>query len=155
MRITDCVCAAVCAMSLTFTPAVAGRLADFQLEKLNDWSEALAVCDVTRFLLTDPDVRADVILVAGHDNSHTALYKPLYIPPNSFFSEVIHEAYENVRKAGHITPTAYSRARIHYAAQMLDAYRSASPAEKYTLMDQMDLCYHLAARAGVKLETKN
>lgn len=142
-------------MVLATPPAAGGRLTDFQLEKLNDWSEALAVCDITRFLLTAPDVRADAIQVPGHDNSRISLYKPLYIPPNSFFSEVMQEAYEALRKAGHVTPSAYSRARIHYAAGMLDAYRSASTAEKHTLVDQMDLCYHLAARAGVKLERKN
>jgi len=155
MRISNCTRAAVFVMMFTSTPATAGHLTDFQLDKLSDWSEALAVCDITRFLLTDPDIRADVILVAGRDNSHTALYKPLYIPPNSFFSEVMQKAYENVRRTGHVTPSAYSDARIHYAARMLDAYRSASVAEKHTLMDQMDLCYHLAARTGVKLETKN
>jgi hypothetical protein len=134
------------------SPAFAGHMTDFDLNKLDNWADALAVCDVTRFLLTDPDLSADAILVTGHDNSRTVLYRPLYAPPTNFFSDAMREAYANVRRAGFVTPEAYSKARIHYATAMLNAYRSATLAEKRYMLDQMDLCYHLAARAGVKLD---
>jgi hypothetical protein len=133
------------------SPASAGHMTDFDLNKLDNWADALAVCDVTRFLLTDPDLNADAILVTGHDNSRTVLYRPLYAPPTNFFSDAMRETYDNVRRAGFVTPEAYSKARVHYATVMLDAYRSATLAEKRYMLDQMDLCYHLAARAGVKL----
>jgi len=133
------------------SPASAARMTDFDLNKLDNWADALAVCDVTRFLLTDPDVTADAILVSGHDNTHTVLYRPLFAPPTNFFSDAMREAFNNVQKAGFVTSDAYGRARLHYADAMIGAYRSASLADKRYMMDQMDLCYHLAARAGVKL----
>jgi hypothetical protein len=156
MRITAKLgaCAAVLAAMLATTPAQAGRLTDFDLNKLDNWSDALAVCDVTRFLLTDPDVNADVILVSGRDNSRLALYRPLYAPPTNFFSDAMREAFENVRKAGFVTPDSYGKSRIRYAGQMINAYRGASLADKRYLLDQMELCYHLATRAGVKLDMK-
>jgi len=135
-------------------PARAAHLSDYELSKLDNWADAIAVCDVTRFLLTDPDLEAEAIVVAGHGNSTTVLYKPLYAPPTNFFSEVMREAFANLRKAGQITDDGYSRARIKYAGRLIDAYRSAGLGEKHALADQMDLCYHLAAHTGVKLEMK-
>jgi hypothetical protein len=155
MRVARYVSALIAAAALSAVPAGAEKLSDYQLDKLNGWAEAIAVCDVTRFLLTDPDIGADAILVAGRDNTFTTLYKPLYMPPNAFFSEVMHEAFDKVEKAGQVTSDAYGRARIHYAGPMLSAWRSATLAEKRALADQMDLCYHLAARTGVKLEMKH
>jgi hypothetical protein len=148
-------CAAMIAVMLGTTPAFAGHMTDFDLNKLDSWSDALAVCDITRFLLTDPDVNADAILVSGRDNTRVVLYRPLFAPPTNFFSDVMREAFENVRKAGLATPESYGKSRIHYAGLMIGAYRGATLAEKRYLADQMDLCYHLAARAGVKLEMKH
>jgi hypothetical protein len=142
------------AILIAAAPASAGHMTDFDLNKLDNWSDALAVCDVTRFLLTNPDLNADAILVTGQHNTHTALYKPLYTPPNFFFSDVMHEAYDKVRKGGFVSLDSYSQSRIRYAGRMIDAYRGATLAEKRYMVDQMDLCYHLAARAGVKLELK-
>jgi hypothetical protein len=156
MRITAKLgaCAAVLAAMLGTTPAQAGKLTDFDLNKLDNWSDALAVCDVTRFLLTDPDVNADVVLVSGRDNTRVVLYRPLFAPPTNFFSDAMREAFENVRKAGFVTSESYGKARIHYAGLMINSYRGASLADKRYLLDQMELCYHLAARAGVKLDMK-
>ncbi len=148
-------CAAAIVALIEIMPAHAARLTDFDLNKLDNWSDALAVCDITRFLLTDPDVNADAILISGHDNTRVVLYRPLYAPPTNFFSEVMREAFEKVHQAGFVTKESYSKARLHYASLMINAYRSATLAEKRHMLDQMDLCYHLAARAGVKLEMKH
>jgi hypothetical protein len=139
---------------LAAAPAAAGHMTDFDLNKLNDWSEAIAVCDVTRFLLTEPDVTADAILVVGRNNRHTALYRPLFQPPNNFFSDIMRETFHRVEKAGFVTRESYARARIRYAGLMISAYAGATFAEKHYMADQMELCYQLAARAGVKLPTK-
>jgi hypothetical protein len=126
-------------------------MADFDLNKLDNWTDAIAVCDVTRFLLTDPDTSADAIIVAGRGNTHVALYKPLYQPPTSFFSDVMRQAFEQLQKRGLVTFADYSRARVRYAGRMIDAYAGATMAEKHDLVDKMELCYHLAVQAGVKL----
>lgn len=144
--------AAAMLLTAMTAPASAGRMTDFDLNKLDNWADAIAVCDVNRFLLTDPDLSADVILVAGQGNTHTALYRPLYAPPTNFFSQAMRETFNNVRKAGLVTPEAYGKARLRYAAQMYAAYRGASFADKRYMLDQMDLCYHLAKRAGVNLD---
>jgi len=145
-------CSAIAlAAVLGASPAAAGHMTDFDLNKLDNWSDAIAVCDVTRFLLTDPDTSADAILVAGRDGARVPLYKPLFAPPTNFFSEVMRETFERVRQAGLATPASYSKSRLHFANQMIGAYSGASLAEKRYMIDQMELCYHLAIRAGVKL----
>lgn len=142
------------ALMVLSVPARATHLADFDLSKLDNWADAIAVCDVARFLLTDPNLDADAIVVPGRGSSATVLIKPLYAPPTNFYSQAMREAFENLRKAGQITPDGYARARILYAGRLIDAYRSATLGEKHALADQMDLCYHLAARTGIKLEMK-
>lgn len=132
-------------------PAYAGRMTDYDLNKLDNWSDAIAVCDVTRFLLTEPDISADVILVAGRDNTRVVLYRPLYAPPTNFFSDVMRETFERVSKAGLTTLDAYAHARLRFAREMIASYGSVTMAEKRYMADQMELCYHLANRAGVKL----
>ena len=147
-------CVVVLAAMCATPPAIAERMTDFDLNKLDGWTDALAVCDVTRFILTEPNVNADVIVVGGKGNSHLVLYKPLFMPPNGFFSEIMRQAFERVHKAGLTNPELYGQARRRYAGLMLSAYSSASLADKRYLLDQMELCYHLAARAGVKLDMK-
>ena len=133
------------------SPAAAGHMSDFDLNKLDNWSDAIAVCDVTRFLLTDPDTNADAIVVTGRQSTHIALYKPLYAPPTNFFSEVMRATFEHVQQAGLATPNSYSQSRLHFATEMIGAYRGATLTEKRYMADQMELCYQLAVRAGVKL----
>lgn len=142
--------AAALAALLSIAPASAGRFSEFELNKLSDWTEAIAVCDVTRFLLTEPNINADVILTSGRGNAHVALHHPLYTPPTNFYSEPMREAYEILHKTGLVTAEGYSRARVHYARRMIEAYRNASSADKRALLEQLDLCYRLAARVGVK-----
>jgi hypothetical protein len=146
----SCSAFALAAM-LGASPAAAGHMTDFDLNKLDNWSDAIAVCDVTRFLLTDPDTSADAILVAGRDGTRIALFKPLFAPPTNFFSEVMRQTYERVHKAGLVNLDSYGQSRIHFANQMIGAYSSATLADKRYMADQMELCYHLAVRAGVKL----
>jgi hypothetical protein len=153
MRVTAGFFASTLVLSALFglAPASAGHLTDYDLNKLDSWVDAIAVCDVTRFLLTNPDTSADAILVAGRGNTHIALYKPLYQPPNNFFSDVMRQTFERVQQAGLGNFETYSRARMHYASRMISAYSGATLAEKHFMADQMELCYHLAVRAGVKL----
>ncbi len=147
-------CAAVFAALCAMQPAVAGHVTDFDLNKLDSWTDAVAVCDVTRFLLTDPNVNADVIVTGGKNNTHLVLYKPVFMPPDGFFSSVMREAFERVRQAGLTNRELYAQARLRYARLMISAYGGITLEEKAYLRDQMELCYHLAARVGVKLETK-
>jgi hypothetical protein len=138
-------------MLLGLSPAAAGHMTDFDLDKLGNWADAIAVCDVTRFLLTDPDTSADAIVIPGRGNTRVALYKPLYQPPTNFFSDVMRQTFERVQKSGLVTLDAYSQARVRYAGLMIAAYAGATLADKHYMSDQMELCYRLATQAGVKL----
>lgn len=151
MRATVKLFALACMAQLGVSPAAAEHMTDFDLNKLDNWSDAIAVCDITRFLLTNPDTSADAILVTGRDNSQVTLFKPMYAPPTNFFSDVMRATFDRVQKAGFVTLASYNRARVHFASQMISAYADASLADKRTMADEMELCYHLAVRAGVKL----
>ncbi len=123
----------------------------YSLDSLNSWADAIAVCAVTRFLLADPDLTADVIVVKGE-----TLYAPLYIPPTNFFSRAMRETYIKLLKTGAVSERSVGQARIRYAQLMQDSYRHASTDDKKFLLDQMDTCYRVAKHAGVKLNfTKN
>lgn len=152
MRLSSSIGVCFAALIALSGTASAGTMANYDLNKLDNWSDALAVCDVGRFLLTDPDLSADVIFVPGAGHTLAALSAPLYVPLTNFFSDAMRQAFSNVKKAGFVSEQSYSKARLHYASAMLNSYRGASMSDKKFLMDQMDLCYHLAARAGVKLE---
>jgi len=143
--------AATLAALLAASPAAAEHMTDFDLNRLDNWSDALAVCDITRFLLTDPDTSADVILVAGRDNTRVTLYKPLFLPPTNFFSDVMRQAFDNLQRTSFVTRESYGRARLHFARRMIAAFSGATLSDKRFMAEQMELCYHLAARAGVRL----
>jgi len=150
---TASVCFAALLAAFAAQPAQAAGLrpvSAYSLDSLNNWSDAIAVCDVTRFLLTDPDLSADVISVKG-----VTLYAPLYIPPTTFFSKAMRETYINLRRTGAVNEQSVGQARIRYAQMMQDSYRHASSADKKFLLDQMDTCYRIAKRAGVKLNFIN
>lgn len=136
---------------LTAVPASAGSIRDYDVQKAETWADALAICDVTRFLMTKPKLESDVIIASG--NSHVPLYKPYFMPPSGFFSEAMEATFERVRKAGQATPKAYSDARLRYARLMLSAYTDASLADQAFLDDQMKTCYALAVDTSGRAQT--
>ncbi|HUO98755.1 MAG TPA: hypothetical protein VMU01_08800 [Rhizomicrobium sp.] len=131
-------------------PTFAAKMTDYDVTKADTWADALAICDVTRFLLSDPKLESDVIIAAAPNDPHVALYKPYFIPPSGFYSDVMKQVYERVLKAGLVTSDAYSKARLHYAQVMFDAYSHDSMADKAFLAEQMKTCYALAVDTSGK-----
>ncbi len=127
---------------LMAVPASAGGIKDYDVQKAQTWADALAICDVTRFLTTNPKLESDVIIASG--NSHVALFKPFFIPPSGFYSEVMRETYERVQKAGQVTQDQYGEARLRYARLMLSAFSYDNLADQAFLEEQMKTCYALA-----------
>jgi len=150
---TASICFAALLSAFAAQPAPAGPqpITAYNLNSLDNWSDAIAMCDVTRFLLTDPDLTADVIIERDGTQGSETLYAPLYIPPSNFFSKAMQETYINLRKAGLVDAQSVGKARIRYARVMQSSYRHASVADKNYLLDQMDTCYRMAGRVGVKL----
>lgn len=132
------------AVSMGVVPAAAGSMKDFDVQKAETWADALAICDVTRFLMTNPNLDSEVIIAAAPKTTHIALYRPYFIPSSNFFSEVMQETFERVRKAGEVTPEAYAKARLRYARLMIGTYRNSDQADQIFLADQMRTCYALA-----------
>ena len=127
-------------------PASADSLTNYDVRKAETWADALAICDVTKFLLSEPKLDSEVIIAPVPGGSEVALRRPLFLPPTNFYSEVMKETYEKVLQAGQVTGTAYAEARLRYAKLMLGAYHN-TPEEKVFLADQMKTCYALAVDA--------
>ena len=125
-------------------PASAESMKDFDVQKAQTWADALAICDVTKFLTTDPKLESEVIISSMPSHSQVALHRPYFIPPSSFYSDVMQETFERVRKAGLVTMNAYGAARLRYAKLMLRDYAFADATDQAFLADQMRLCYALA-----------
>jgi hypothetical protein len=125
-------------------PASAGALRDFDVSKAETWNDALAICDVTNFLMSKPDLGAQSIVATNPQVSNGVLHGPYYLPPSSFYSKAMKETFDTVARAGQATPAAYKEARYRYGHAMLEAYRGANPGDLAFLSDQMRLCYALA-----------
>lgn len=130
--------------AMVAVPSSAASLADYNVEKADTWADALAICDVTKFLLTEPNLNSEAIIAPVPGGSSVALYRPLYIPPSGFFSDAIRDTFEMAKKSGQVTLESYSEARKRYAQLMLAAYHGSLGEQTY-LADRMRLCYALAA----------
>ena len=128
------------AMITWAVPASAESMKDFDVQKAQTWADALAICDVTKFLTTDPKLESEVIISSMPSHSQVALYRPYFIPPSGFYSDVMQKTFERVRDAGLVTTRSYGEARQRYARLMLGAYGFASATDHAFLADQMRLC---------------
>lgn len=135
-------------------PASASSLADYDVQKADTWADALAICDVTKFLLTDPNLSSEVILAPVPGGAPVALYRPLFLPPSNFYSDKMRDTFERAQKSGQVTIDAYGAARNRYARLMLTAYRGTKADHDY-LADRMNLCYALAADASGRAKAGN
>lgn len=133
------------AMLLGMMPASAQAMRTYDVNNVQSWADALAICDVTKFLLSDPDLSAEVIISSAPDVSAGHLRRPYFLPPNLFYSKVMRLTYESVQKAGQVNDAAYSEARLRYARTMLDTYSRMTQEDRDFLEEQMKTCYALAA----------
>lgn len=99
----------------------------------------MAACDITRFLLTDPDVTASTIIAPG-DGALRVLYPPLYTPPNLFYAPSLLEAFETLQARGEVDRRSVVDARYRLASTIVPRFRKGDTAEKLFLQDQMKLC---------------
>lgn len=114
-------------------------LAPLDVNKAQGWGDALAACDITRFLLTDPDTSASSIIAPG-DGALRVLYPPLYTPPNLFYAPSLLEAFETLRARGEVDRQSVSDARFRLASAIVPRFHKGDAAQKIFLQDQMKLC---------------
>lgn len=131
--------AAAVAFILIASQARAGTppplLAPLDVNKAQGWAEALAACDITRFLLTDPAVTANNII-----SPSGLLYPPLFIPPNLFYAPSMMEAFETLRARGEVQRKDVADARLRLANAVVPKFHKGDAVEKAFLADQMKLC---------------
>jgi hypothetical protein len=154
-----CVLAAALAATVFAGAAHAGApppplLAPLDVNKAQNWGEALAACDLTLFLLSDPDVTASTIIAPGA-GSPRFLYPPLYMPSNLFYAPSLLEAFETLRARGEVDRKSVADARYRLALTIVPSFRRGDTVEKTFLADQMKLCNVLtdgvaAVRSGAK-----
>ena len=141
--------AAAAAASLAADGATAAPpqpLSSFDVTKLDGWPDALAVCDITAFLRTRPDIDADVILARDENSGwFRPLYRPRFLPPTLFFDSDIRRAFERLEKAGEIDRRSVNEARARWDRPMLRSYDRSGVRERIFLDDQGKVCDALVA----------
>lgn len=140
-RRTAVVLAALAVLAATPVRAEAPpSLAPLTLDKAQDWADALAACDITRFLLTDPDVTSNTTIVAPGEGALRILYPPLYVPPSLFYAPSMLATFETLRARGEVDRKSVAAARFRLASEVLPNFRRGDTVEKAFLADQMKLC---------------
>lgn len=129
-------------VALASAPARAeapANLAPLDLDRAQTWAEALAACDVTRFLLSDPDVTSNTTIVAA-DGALRILYPPLYTPPNLFYAPSLLRTFSTLEASGEVDRKSVAAARFRLASAVVPRFRKGNTVERMFLADQMKLC---------------
>ena len=127
-------------------PAAAGaatppRMAPFDVSRMENWGDALALCDLTAFLRTRPSLDADVVLAADPRTDFARpLYGPRFMPPGLFFDHATRLTFERLEKAGEVDRRAVGEARARHDRPFFRAYERAGSQELAFLEEQSRLC---------------
>jgi hypothetical protein len=140
MRLRQTLLAAV-AMALVAGPSLAAEPTTLALDinGLQNWADALAACDMTSFLMSDPDLEAGTIIAPGV-GSGRILYRPLYLPPNLLYAPSLLQSFEVLEAKGEVDRKSVVDARYKFASAIVPKFHKASEADKAFLVDQMKLC---------------
>ncbi len=129
------------------TAAAAPTPGLFDVEQAQGWAEALAVCDVTRFLVTRPDLDADVILATDESTGWMRpLYGPRFMPPNLFYDGEVKRAFHRLERAGELERNAFVEARARVDRPMMRRFRQQRASDRRFLEMQSDVCDALEAQ---------
>jgi hypothetical protein len=157
MRLRQTLIAAVAlATALVAAPSLAAEpttLKALDINRLENWADALAACDMTSFLMSDPDLEAGTIIAPGV-GSGSILYRPLYLPPNLFYAPSLLQAFEVLQAKGEVDRKSVGDARYKFASAIIPKFHKASEADKAFLVDQMKLCNVLTDGVMAKARPK-
>jgi hypothetical protein len=105
-------------------------------------ADTLALCDLTAFLETHPNLDADTIIAP--DDRGRAFRQPMrhpwFRPPDLVFDNKVRRAVQRLEGAGLVQRAAIADARARYDSQMLESWRYARPAERRFLDTQLVRC---------------
>jgi hypothetical protein len=140
----------IAAPSLAAEPTTLKAL---DINRLQNWADALAACDMTSFLMSDPDLEAGTIIAPGV-GSGRILYRPLYLPPNLLYAPSLLQAFEVLQAKGEVDRKSVVDARYKFASAIIPKFHKASEADKAFLVDQMKLCNVLTDGVMAKPKAK-
>ena len=126
-------------------PAGADTRADlrrFDIVNVEDWADALALCDLTAFLRTRPALDADAIIPSG--DRPGPLYGPRFLPPGLFFDRGVRRTFERLQRAGETDRARVASARARYDLDFYGRLRNPSASEVAFLEEQSSLCAALS-----------
>ena len=113
----------------------------FELQQAQGWAQALALCDLTRFLLIRPDLNADVILARDDPGGWLKpMYGPRFLPPAIFFDGRVRRAASRLEKAGELERRDFAEARASYDRPMMQALGRNTAVDQRFLETQADVC---------------
>lgn len=116
-------------------------LSDFDVRKVHGLADQLALCDLTAFLNTGPNLQADVVVAPRHGGGNARVMRnPYYRPLTGLFDEDLDDALRVMEARHQLTRHAVAVARTHYDVEMLRSYDRASQAERTFLSDQTKVC---------------
>lgn len=131
--------AAVCVLATVAGAQRSAALPD--MRDAADWPEALAACDVSRFLLTRPDLNADMIALPDpRTGGFRPTFAPLFLPPTLYGDVEVTNAFYRLQRRRLITREAAVRARAAAARTAVSAYRRHDTRQRLFLEEQDRLC---------------
>ena len=138
--------ATAAAAAMLACSAASEPLDRFSVAQANGWAEALAICDLTRFLLEQRNLDADVIL-ARDDRSgqFRAIYGPRFLPPNLLYDADLRHAFFRLERAGEVSRRSVGDARFQLDRPMLRAFRRMRSRDRLFLEEQSRTCSALQA----------
>jgi hypothetical protein len=129
-----------------FAPASAAErpTPNLRVEQAEGWAEVLALCDLTRFILT-ADLSADVILRPDpRGGDLEPYYAPRFRPPHLLADTQMTNLYDRLERRGDVTRSAVARARAAVDGPMIEGHRILSSEKRRRLEDQSATCHFLA-----------
>lgn len=115
-------------------------LARFDARATPDIAAQLAICDATRFLVTRPDLDADLVYVRRDDGQIDLLLPPYYVGGAHWYDEDLERAYRRLRQRGEVSYDQVRAARYAIGRDMVRAFERANGPEQGFLRAQSRFC---------------
>lgn len=116
-------------------------LARFDARLGDDPARKLALCDATRFLVTDPDLDADRVYVNRQsERRFDVLLPPDFVAGPEWYDEDLERAYRRLRNQGVVSAEQMRAARGVLGREMVRSFDQATGPERRFLRDQSRYC---------------
>lgn len=116
-------------------------LSDFDVRQVHDLPGQLALCDLTAFLVTGPNLHSDVIIGPARGGATPRVMRqPYYRPLTGLFDEDLDDAMRRMETRRQVTRHDVAVARTRYDVEMLRSYEFGSLQQRAFLDEQAKRC---------------